>query len=348
VLSLGRFAIQRTFHALGMYLLLVLAFALVFDSVADRGLKAQMDDEVALALRAAGPLEADQAAALRNRLETDLTARYHLDEPWAGRVFWRAWDTLTFHFGQATSLKAASGDRAVLTLIAEALPHTVALFLSEAVLVFLLGGMVGLLAARKPRGKLDKTLSVVPMVLGGFPVWWAGMLALMAFSYLIPLFPSGGVRSNPPPSGWAAAPDYLWHLALPLATLVVLNLWAAGWQIRNLVVGTVETGWVTAARARGVSEGRILGVHVLAAAKPAVLTLVVLGLLESLSGNLLVEGIFQWPGLGSLYFAAVQQNDVPVVLALLSLQTLINLAGLVVLDLTYRLLDPRLRLEAPR
>ena len=68
-----------------------------------------------------------------------------------------------------------------------------------------------------------------------------------------------------------------------------------------------------------------------------------LGLVQSVSGNILVEGIFNWPGLGSLYFSAVQQSDVPILMAILSLQTALNLAILVLLDLSYGWLDPRIR-----
>jgi peptide/nickel transport system permease protein len=180
------------------------------------------------------------------------------------------------------------------------------------------------------------------MVTGGVPVWWVGMLALMAFSYALPLFPAGGIRSYPAPVGPGGVLDFLWHLTLPLAVLVGLNFWNPAWVVRNLLVDTFSQDFITAARGRGLSERRIRR-HALATIRPAVATLVVLGLLQSLSGNILIEGIFQWPGLGNLYFAAVQQNDVPVLMAILSLQTSLNLAGLVGLDLLYGRLDPRIR-----
>jgi peptide/nickel transport system permease protein len=123
--------------------------------------------------------------------------------------------------------------------------------------------------------------------------------------------------------------------------LLALNLWGFALQVRNLVIGLVESPWVRAARARGVPERSILLRHVLAGARPALLTMVVMGLLQSISGNLLIEGIFGWPGLGNLYFIAVQQADVPVLLGVLAFQTFLNLVGLVGLDLAYRALDPR-------
>jgi peptide/nickel transport system permease protein len=290
--------------------------------------------------------ESLDTAQYRSRLEEAKRAKsrqYHLDESWGSRVLWRTLDTMAFRFGRSTGLKSAAGERDVDAIVLEALPNTLFLFATEAVLVLALGGFLGLRAARRPGGVLDRIASVLPMVLNGFPAWWIGMLALMLFSYAIPLFPSGGVHVNPAPGGWAGILDYLWHMILPLLTVVGLNLWNSAWLIRNLLADAYSADFVSFARARGLPEWKV-GTHVIAVVKPAIATMAVLGLLQSLSGNILVEGIFNWPGLGSLYFAAVQQSDVPVLMAILSLQTALNLAGLVLLDLSYGWMDPRIRI----
>jgi peptide/nickel transport system permease protein len=325
-----------------MYLVMALAYSLVFNGIAETGLRAQADDEAVQVLRAAGPLGPADAQKVLADAKREKARQYHLDEPWTTRVLWRTLDVLTFHFGLSTGLRTAQGDREVVAIVSEALPNTLLLFTTEAAVVLALGVAVGLRAARKQGGLLDRTASVVPMVTGGVPVWWVGMLALMAFSYALPLFPAGGIRSYPAPVGPGGVLDFLWHLTLPLAVLVGLNFWNPAWVVRNLLVDTFSQDFITAARGRGLSERRIRR-HALATIRPAVATLVVLGLLQSLSGNILIEGIFQWPGLGNLYFAAVQQNDVPVLMAILSLQTSLNLAGLVGLDLLYGRLDPRIR-----
>ena len=339
------YAARRIFHGLVMYLVMALAYSLVFNGIADTSLRSQVDEDVAQAVRASTGLDAASLGHLEEATRAQKLRQYHLDEPWVQRVLWRTAEVLSFHFGRSTGLSSSSGDREVLSIVAEALPNTLCLFLSEAVLVLLLGGALGLAAARKPHGALDRFSSVVPMVLNGLPAWWVGMLALMLFSYVIPLFPSGGVHVNPTPSGLAGLADYLWHMLLPLITIVGLNLWNTAWLIRNLLTDTYAQDFVKVARAKGLSEARV-GVHVIAAIRPAVATIALMGLIQSLSGNILVEGIFAWPGLGSLYFAAVQQSDVPVLMAILSLQTALNLAGLVVLDLSYGLLDPRIRIGA--
>jgi peptide/nickel transport system permease protein len=342
---LPAYAARRISHGLLMYLVMAFAYSLVFNGIAEKNLRAQADEEAVQVLRAAGSLDAADYRRLLEDTELAKLRRYHLDEPWVSRVLWRTLDILTFHFGRSTGLKSAAGDRDVAAIVLEALPNTLCLFATEAVLVLALGGLLGLRAARRPGGALDRLASVLPMALNGFPAWWVGMLALMLFSYAIPLFPSGGVHANPAPHGWAGILDYLWHMLLPLLTIVGLNLWNAAWLIRNLLADAYSKDFVSFARARGLSEPKV-GMHVLAVIRPAIATMALLGLVQSISGNILVEGIFSWPGLGSLYFSAVQQSDVPVLMAILSLQTVMNLAALVILDLSYGRLDPRIGVGA--
>jgi peptide/nickel transport system permease protein len=342
-----RYAIKRILIALLMYVLLTAVFSTVFNGIADQNLRLRASEETTQLMRSANGLSGDDYQTLLDRTRQDKLRQYHLEDPLALRIFWRTVATLGFDFGNATSLKSSAGDNAVLPIVAEALPNTLVLFGLEALLVTGMGLFAGLYAARKPDGALDRGVSTLPMVLNGLPAWWTGMFMLMFLSYGLPLFPSGGLQGDHGPGWLAGFLDYLWHLALPLLTLVLLNVWNMAWLIRNLVAGTLHEDYIMAARARGLPESRLLWGHTLRSAAPAIATLALLGLSQSITGNILVEGIFNWPGLGSLYFVAVQQNDVPVLMAILALQTLGNLIGFVVLDLLYGWLDPRIRVGRP-
>lgn len=98
-----------------------------------------------------------------------------------------------------------------------------------------------------------------------------------------------------------------------------------------------------AARARGIPERRVLFGHTLRTAAPPIMTMSMLSLLASISGSILFEAIFSWPGLGNLYWIAVQQNDIPVLMGDLAVTTGVYQAGLVILDLSYGFLDPRIK-----
>jgi peptide/nickel transport system permease protein len=200
--------------------------------------------------------------------------------------------------------------------------------------------------ARKAGGVLDRATDVGTMVVFGLPVWWLGMMMIMIFSFVIPIFPSSGMHSAPPPEGaFAYLLDLLWHMALPVITLVILGFWARAYLTRNIVLSTLQEDFVMSARARGLPERKILFGHTLRSAAPPIATMTVLALLGSVGGSLLFEGIFSWPGMGNLYWVAVTLNDVPVLMGNLAVTTALYMAGLVLLDLVYGLLDPRIKVS---
>jgi peptide/nickel transport system permease protein len=338
-----KYVVKRAIYGLFMYIVMIFTYSAIFNKVAEETVRAQIEEQVA---QGAARHKNVTSAQLQALMETERAARihqYHLDQPYLFRVFWRSVDTLVFNFGNSSLMKAPNGDRAVIAIIGEAIPRTIILFSTEVILVTVLGVILGLYAARKPNGPMDKSISMITMITNGLPAWWLGMLMIMFFSYAVPIFPSGGMQSNPPPVGLAAVLDFLWHLSLPLITLVFLGVWGTAYLVRNIVLSNLQEDYVMAARARGIPERRVLFGHTLRTAMPAIITLAILGLLSSIAGNIIVEGIFGWPGLGNLYFIAVQQNDVPVLMGTLAIETLLNMLGFILLDVIYGLLDPRIK-----
>jgi peptide/nickel transport system permease protein len=126
-------------------------------------------------------------------------------------------------------------------------------------------------------------------------------------------------------------------------TLVILGFWGRAYITRNIVLSTLQEDFIMSARARGLSERRILFGHTLRAAAPPIVTMSLLALLGSVGGALIFEGIFSWPGLGNLYWVAVQQNDIPVLMGNLTVTTALYIGGLAFLDLIYGFLDPRVK-----
>lgn len=337
------YVLKRVLYGILMYIVMVFVYSTLFNNVADRTMRAFIEEQINQEVTRLRNVTEEQLHNIIAEKRRAKYRQYHLNEPLLSRIFWRSIRTLSFDFKNSTIIKASNGDRLVIGIVLEALPKTIILFTSQVLLTTILGVALGLYMARKPNKLLDRFSSVVTMITNGLPAWWLGMIMIMVFSYAIPLFPSGGLHVNPAPRGFMSFIDYLWHLSLPLLTLVFLFVWSTGYLTRNIVLSNLQEDYVMAARARGVAERRVLFGHTLRTAMPAIMTIAVLSLFASIAGNIIVEGIFGWPGIGNLYWVAIQQSDVPVLMATLSIETLFNMVGFVLLDIIYGFLDPRIK-----
>jgi peptide/nickel transport system permease protein len=342
-----KYAVRRVIYAFLMFAVIVFIFSAIFNSVADRVMRSQIQETVngesRAFLRQGVQRNQDQFLVWKAQRTAELIGMYHLDEPLFSRIFWRTIDTITFNLGQSTIIRSSAGEQDVMVIVTERIPRTLLLFGTVAVIDLVLGVFVGMRKARRAGGLMDRTTSMGTMVVYGMPAWWFGMLLIMLFAFTIPLFPSGAMHSTPPPEGIGYTLDLLYHMILPVLTLVILGFWGVAYITRNVVLGTLQEDFIMSARARGISEQRVLFGHTLRAAAPPIVTMAVLGLLGSLFGAIIFEGIFSWPGMGSLYWQSVQQNDIPVLMGNLSMTTGIYIIGLAFLDLIYGFLDPRVK-----
>jgi peptide/nickel transport system permease protein len=243
-----------------------------------------------------------------------------------------------------------SRGRKVTSVLADALPATVALAAAALLVQLLLGVFVGALHVVRPGGALDHTLGIAGLVLASVPTFWLGLMAILLFAVAIPIFPPSSAHSVNA-AAWsvpAQTADMLWHLVLPS---LVLGLGSAAVIARFLRAGltrTLDEGFVLAARARGASRRRVLALHALPAAAGPVLTLIGLQLPLLVSGALVVEVVFGWPGMGRVTYDAVMAQDLPVVLAAVLLATILVVLGSLIADVGLALLDPRVRGAAGR
>jgi peptide/nickel transport system permease protein len=345
-----KYCIRRIGYGIAICAVIIFIFSAIFNTTMETTVRARIEEELQAELSKASqagmkPEDIRKYVAERREFKYRL---YHLDQPIWSRIVWRAIDTLTLNWGRSTMIRSSSGAREVWTIVAETIPRTLLLFTTAAIIDIILGLWMGLKKAQKVGGIMDKITSVMTMAVYGMPTWWLGMLILMFFAYVVKLFPSGGLHSIPPPTGIAYYIDILYHMALPVMTLVIILFWGRAFLIRNIVLGILQEDYIMAARARGIPERKVLYGHVLRTASPPIATLAILTLLISVGGNLVFEGIFSWPGLGNLYWIAIEQNDVPVLMGCLSITTILYIAGLVLLDLIYGYLDPRIKVGGKR
>ncbi|HEX4956033.1 MAG TPA: ABC transporter permease [Thermoanaerobaculia bacterium] len=234
--------------------------------------------------------------------------------------------------------------RPVLELLVEAFPATALLSLS-ALLFHLLASVGGaLLAARRKGSWLDRGVQTVSLLGFSLPVFWLGLMAILVFASWWPLFPTGHLRSpGASGGGLSGLADVAWHLILPSLVLGGASCGGTLRLVRASLIDALDQDYVRAARAKGVSQRRVLTVHALRNALPGLAQVVGMALPALLNGSLVIEVIFSWPGVGRLLFEAIQSSDYPLVLAGTALSGVLVVLGSFLADLAHAWVDPRVR-----
>ncbi len=232
-------------------------------------------------------------------------------------------------------------------IIKERLPPTILLFTSMNVLSFSLGMYIGRIIAWRRRGKLEYSSTVLGMFFFSMPVFWIGLLAIWIFSYRLDLFPIGGMKSEI----WGVADislltkvmDIGHHLFLPLTVGVIITFPGVMLMMKNLMLETLEEDYITTARAKGLPEKVIRNHHAARNVMLPMVTVFTLSLVSSLSGSMIVETIFNWPGLGATFLAATIEYDYPIAQGAFIIMGAVLLVAILLTEILYAYLDPRIR-----
>jgi peptide/nickel transport system permease protein len=208
---------------------------------------------------------------------------------------------------------------------------------------------VAVTAARRPNGWFDRLSTVLGLGLVGLPSFWLSGLAILVFALALGWFPASHMHSVDADrlSGVARIADLLVHLVLPAACLGLVGAAGTARYLRSTLIEIRGRRYIYAARARGIDERRVLWVHTLRPALLPVITLLGLSLPFLVSGSVVVETIFAWPGVGLALLQAAQARDLPVIMGVTLLGAAAVLIGSLIADLLYALVDPRAR-EADR
>ncbi len=274
----------------------------------------------------------------------DLESFYGLDRPWYYRLPDTAKRILTFDLGEARSLRSFNGSRKVSDIVLERVPRSALLLTTALVITAAIGIPLGTLLATRVGGKLDRLASYASAASYALPAWWAGILLILVFAFHFRIFPSGGLYGIPPPEGeFSRFLDMLWHATLPILTLVLVSLGGWIYITRTMVLNTAQEFFVTVARAKGLPERTVMRRHVLRVAAPPIVTNLVLAFTGSFGGAILIETVFNWPGMGRLYYDAITSAEETVIMALTFLFTLIYVGARFILEVLYLVLDPRIR-----
>jgi peptide/nickel transport system permease protein len=267
-----------------------------------------------------------------------------LNQPFVTKSFRSTWDLLNFRLGRALVLRDNQLSDDVGSIIMERLPRTIILFTSSSLIAAVFGVWLGLWMARKALSSVDRGLTVVSITTTVVPPWVFGFLFILIFGFGLGWFPESGMVSVPAKTNsFDYALDMLYHMALPAIALIVSSFGSWSYTTRNLVLQIMDEDYVYAARARGLHERTVLRRYVLRAASPPTLTALALTVITSWQGAIITETVFAWPGLGRLFFEAINTLDAPVIIGLTAVYAYLLVVTVFVLDLIYGLLDPRVK-----
>jgi len=275
----------------------------------------------------------------RKEYEKKLREQYNLDKGYWGQVLEKTWRSLKWDFGKSQLTIGGTND--VRKIILMYLPRSIILFTTASIITMILGIFLGVRAANNPGSLFDRGLSIFALVTYSLPLWWTGMMFILIFAYKLGWFP---LSSNfmPTDTIW----DKIHKLALPILTYVFVAFGGWAWTTRNIMIGTLQEDFIMAARAKGLPERKVIYGHALRAAAPPIVTMVIFSLLGSLGGAIISEQVFQYPGMGMLYWQALNQGEVNIVIGLTYFSVVLYLAGVVLADMIYGFLDPRVKVGA--
>ena len=307
---------------------------------------AQIRESVGAGVVTDPQLQALPASEIHKRIEQQVELeiqRLSLDRPFMLRSFTYLGDALSLSLGRAEVLTSDSGSRQVRLILLERLPATLLLFASADLLLFFAAIFIALFLSRRYGSFLDRVVIVLTPT-SAAPSWFYGIFLILIFAALLKVLPFGGMVVAPPPeSTWQYAVSVLRHLILPVAAILIGAVFVTiySWRTFFLIFSTED--YVEMAKAKGLSSGDIERRYILRPTLPTIITTFSLGIITIWTGSIILEIVFNWPGIGRLLFQAIGAFDTPVIVG--SVVIYAYLLGLTVflLDIIYALVDPRVK-----
>jgi peptide/nickel transport system permease protein len=258
------------------------------------------------------------------------------------KLFHRVISVMTLDLGKSNFFTTDYGSSNVKDIIFEKAPKTLLLFTTSTICVTIIGIFLGTYVAGKQGSWSDKLNSIFAIFSNSFPSWWVAMIMIFIFAFTLHIFPA---RATPlsSPSDSMYFSDLLYHMTLPLLTLILVSFGSWSYVVRYFLINILDEDFIHTKKTIGISRRKILYSHGLKNAGPPIATAVALGLASSFGGSIIVEAVFDWPGMGKLYYDAIGLFDVPIIIGLTFVSTVIFLVTIFLTDISYTLLDPRVK-----
>ena len=267
---------------------------------------------------------------------------YGLDKPVLVQFFTWLKRIVRFDFGNSFI-----DDRPVIKKIGERLPATLLLGAISILVIYLLAIPIGVSSAVKANTPYDRIMSVVVFAGYATPTFWFALLLIMFFGVHLGWFPISGMRP------WYveyypffdSLRDLAWRLVLPVAAMSLLSLAGISRYMRSSMLEALRQDYIRTARAKGLKESRVIYRHALKNALLPIVTIASMILPGLIGGSMIIEIIFGWPGMGRLAYESIMNFDYPTVMGVTVIATFLTLLALVIADVMYAVVDPRIRYD---
>lgn len=284
---------------------------------------------------------AGEAGSATPEYLAQLRAKFGLDQPW--------YIQLARYVGNIVQLDLGHSfrhDMPVAKLVMDRLGPTLLLMIPTLAIAVSLGCFLGLIAATGLNTWRDTLISVFALVSYATPLFWVGLMLIVVFSIRLDLVPTSGMETiGMFYEGWDRVRDIAWHMILPVITLSLFYLATYTRLMRASLLEQSGMDYTVTARAKGVTERRIIYKHVLRNALLPVVTIAGVQVGSILGGSVIVESVFSWPGLGMLAYEALFARDLNLLLGIFFICSVLVIVANLLIDLLYTFLDPRIELS---
>ncbi len=281
---------------------------------------------------------AGESGAASPEFIEDLRVRFGLDKP--------LWQQFLIYMGQIAQFDLGYSfrfSRPVIDLVLERLPATLMLMIPTLFLAFVVGTSLGVAAARRAGRWSDAVVSITALFFYAMPIFWIGVMMIVLFSVKLRWLPTGGmITIGADYAGLDHILDIARHMVMPVVALSLFHTAFYARLMRASMLEIFTQDFVVTARAKGLSENRIVYKHVLRNALLPVVTVLGLHIANLLGGAVLVETVFSWPGLGRLAFESVLSRDLNLLLGILLCSSVLVIVTNLTIDAAYQFLDPRI------
>jgi len=284
----------------------------------------------------------------RNELINEQVAlaekRLGLDRPFIMRSFSFLSDAITLDLGFADQMISDSGSKMVKLIILERLPATLVLWGLANLVGFFLTLFAALFLSRRYGSVIDKFIIALAPT-SSAPAWFYGIFFILVFAAVLQVLPFGSMVDAPPPDSTVGyALSLAKHLILPTTAILLSAVFLNTYNWRTFFLIYSMEDYVEMAKAKGLSDRDLERRYVLRPTLPTIITSFALMLITLWSGAIILETVFNWPGLGKAYFQAIGQFDTPVIVGLAVIYAYLLAITVFLLDFIYALVDPRVRI----